>query len=72
MIEPLLQAPSKPGRHRTVALRAVFDAIQYMLATEVPMAGDTQVFPAFTAVQNYLYAWRDLGDEEAELPPKVA
>ena len=36
------------------------------------MAGDPQVFPAFMTVQNYLYALRDLGDEEAELPPKVA
>ena len=38
----------------------------------VPMVGDSQVFPAFTTVQNFLYAWPDLGDEEAGLPPKVA
>ncbi len=29
VIGPLLPAPSKLGRHRTVDLRAVFDAIQY-------------------------------------------
>ena len=33
VIEPLLPAPSKLGRRRSVDLRAVFDAIQYMLAT---------------------------------------
>ena len=41
VIELLLLAPSNLGRRRSVALRAVFDAIQYMLATR-----DAQVFSA--------------------------
>ena len=45
LIEPLLQVPSKPGRHRTVDLRAVFDAILYMLPTGCQWPGIPKCFP---------------------------
>ncbi len=61
LIEPLLPAPSKLGRRRTVDLRAVFDAIQYMLATGCQWRAIPKCFPPFTTVQNYFYAWRDDG-----------
>ena len=52
MIEPLLPAPSKLGRRRSVDLRAVFDAIQYMLATGCQWWAMPKCFPPFTTVQN--------------------
>ena len=45
LIEPLLQAPSKPKRHRTVDLRAVFDAIQHMPATGCQWKAIPKCFP---------------------------
>ncbi len=45
LIEPLLPAPSKLGRRRTVDLRAVFDAIQYMLATGCQWRAIPKCFP---------------------------
>ena len=61
LVEPLLPVPSKLGRRRTVDLRAVFDAIQYMLATGCQWRAIPKCFPPFTTVQNYFYAWRDDG-----------
>ncbi len=64
LVEPLLPAPSKPGRRRTADLRAVFDAIQYMLATGCRRRAVPKCFPPFTTVRNYFYAWRDGGVPE--------
>ena len=61
VIEPLLPAPSKLGRHRTVDLRSVFDAIQYMQATGCQWRAFPKCFRPFTTVQNYFHAWRDDG-----------
>ena len=59
--EPLLPAPSKPGRRGGVGHRAVFDAIRYMLATGCQRRAVPKCFPPFTTVWNYFHAWRDGG-----------
>ncbi len=45
VIEPLLPAPSRPGRRRTVDFRAVSDAIRYMLATGCRWRAVPKCFP---------------------------
>ena len=61
LISPLLPEPSGRGRPRTTDLRAVFDAIQYMLASGCQWRLIPDCFPPFSTVQNYYYAWRDSG-----------
>ena len=61
VIEPLLPEPSRKGRPRRTDLRAVFDAIQYMLASGCQWRAIPTCFPPFTTIQNDFYAWRDSG-----------
>ena len=61
LIEPLLPAPAPKGRPRTTDLRAVFDAIQFILATGCQWRLLPRCFPPFTTVQYYFYGWRDTG-----------
>ena len=67
LIEPLLPAPAPKGRPRTTAqgrtlrVRAVFDAIQFLLATGCQWRLLPRCFPPFTTVQYYFYSWRDTG-----------
>lgn len=61
LIEPLLPAPAPKGRPRTTDLRAVFDAIQFLLATGCQWRLLPRCFPPFTTVQYYFYSWRDTG-----------
>ena len=64
LIEPLLPPPSCRGRPRTVDLREVFNAIQYMLATGCQWRAIPNCFPPFTTIQNYFYRWRNDGTLE--------
>ena len=61
LIEPLLPSPSRMGRPRSTNLRAVFNAIQFMLGTGCQWRALPPCFPTFTTVQGYYYAWRDDG-----------
>jgi len=55
----LLPKKSRMGRPREVNLRAVIDAILYILATGCQWRALPKDFPPFTTVQYYFYGWRD-------------
>ena len=61
LVEGFLPPPSKMGRPRKTDLRAVFNAIQFLLGTGCQWRSIPRIFPPFTTVQNYFYAWRDSG-----------
>lgn len=54
-----LPAPRPIGRPREVALRAVLNAILYMLATGCQWRALPKDFPPRSTVQYYFYRWRD-------------
>jgi putative transposase len=60
LIEPLLPARRRLGRPRKVSLRAVLDAIFYMLATGCQWRALPKEFPPRATVQGYFYLWRDI------------
>ncbi len=82
LIEPLLPAPAPKGRPRTtdqgrtLRVRAVFDAIQFILATGCQWRLLPRCFPPFTTVrtdssgQYYFYGWRDTGVFDRMMDPK--
>ncbi|MDE0303999.1 MAG: IS5 family transposase [Albidovulum sp.] len=61
LIEPLLPPPARLGRPRSTDLRAVFDAIQYMLGTGCQWRAIPPCFPPFTTIQNHFYLWSRTG-----------
>lgn len=61
LIAPLLPGPKPLGRPRMTNLREVVNAILYMASTGCQWRMLPKDFPPFTTVQNYFYAWRDMG-----------
>jgi transposase len=61
LIAPLLPKPKKRGRPREVDMRAVMDALLYLLRAGCPWRMLPKDFPPFTTVQHYFYAFRDSG-----------
>lgn len=61
LLVPLLPAPSGLGRPRTTDLRAVVDALLYILATGCQWRALPKNFPPRTTVQRYFYRWRNDG-----------
>jgi transposase len=61
LIEPHLPAPKRLGRPRCVALRAVVEALLYLLRTASPWRLLPHDFPNRSTVQRYFYAWQAAG-----------
>lgn len=59
VIAPLMPEPSSLGRPREVDLRAVVNAILYILATGCQWRALPKDFPPRSTVQGYFYRWRD-------------
>jgi len=60
-IAPLLPAPCRLGRPRKRDLRAIIDAILYLLWTGCQWRALPREFPPRSTVQGYFYRWRDDG-----------
>jgi transposase len=56
-----MPAPRKLGRKRKTELRAVVDAILYILQTGCQWRMLPKCFPPYSTVQGYFYRWRDDG-----------
>lgn len=61
VIAPHLPAKPRRGRPRTTSLRAVMNAILYIVQTCCQWRLLPKEFPPFTTVQYYFYRWRDDG-----------
>ncbi len=61
IIAPLLPPPRRLGRPRTTDLRAVVDAIFYVLSSGCQWRALPKDFPPRATVQGYFYSWRDNG-----------
>jgi transposase len=61
LIAPHLPAARRLGRPRRVALRAVVEALLYLLRTASPWRLLPRDFPNRSTVQRYFYAWRRAG-----------
>jgi transposase len=61
LIAPVLPPPSRLGRPRRTDLRAVVEALLYILATGCQWRALPREFPPRSTVQRYFYAWRDQG-----------
>src|SRR5439155_6203113 len=61
LLQPLVPAPAGIGRPRTTDLRAVVNAILYVLATGCQWRALRKEFPPRSTVQGYFYRWRDDG-----------
>lgn len=61
LIEPFMPAEKALGRPRTTSLRAVINALFYMLETGCQWRMLPKDFPPFTTVQHYFYGWRENG-----------
>ena len=59
LLSPFLPGASRVGRPREVDLRAVMDAILYILATGCQWRALPKDFPPRSTVQYYFYLWRD-------------
>jgi putative transposase len=59
LLAALLPASRRVGRPRTVDLRAVLNAILYILATGCQWRAMPKDFPPRSTVQYYFYGWRD-------------
>jgi transposase len=60
-LAPLLPAPCRLGRPRQRDLRAIIDAILYLLWTGCQWRALPRGFPPRSTVQGYFYRWRDDG-----------
>lgn len=60
LIAPFLPARRHLGRPRQVDLRAVVEAILYILSTGCQWRSLPRDFPPRSTVQGYFYAWRDI------------
>jgi transposase len=58
---PLLPGPNRLGRPRTVDLRQVWNAIQYIAAAGCAWSLLPRDFPPVSTVRYYFYRWRDDG-----------
>jgi transposase len=61
LIEPLMPRPSRLGRPRERELRAIVNAILYILATGCQWRALPKDFPPRSTVQGYFYRWRNDG-----------
>jgi len=61
VIASMLPKPKQRGRPRQVDLRAVIDALFYLLRAGCPWRLLPKCFPPRSTVQRYFYAWRDSG-----------
>jgi len=61
VVKPLLPKRGRIGRPRTVKLRAIVDAILYILATGCQWRALPKDFSPYATVQHYFYTWRDSG-----------
>ena len=61
IVGPLLPGPNRFGRPRTVDLRQVWDAIQYIAAAGCAWSLLPKDFPPVSTVRYYFYRWRDSG-----------
>jgi transposase len=62
VIEPHLPPPCHVGRRRKWPMRTVVNAMLYVLRGGVPWRMlPPGIFPPYTTVQRYFYAWRDSG-----------
>ena len=61
LLEPMMPQPSGIGRPRTTDLRAVVNAILYVLETGCQWRALGSDFPPRSTVQGYFYRWRDDG-----------
>ncbi len=61
LIARWLPARRRLGRPRTTDLRAVVEAILYVLATGCQWRALPSDFPPRSTVQDYFYTWRDTG-----------
>ena len=61
LIEPFMPASKPLGRPRKADLRAVMNAILYILATGCQWRALPKNFPPRSTVQGYFYQWRDDG-----------
>ena len=61
LIEPHMPAKFRVGRPRETRMRAVVDAIFYIIETGCQWRMLPKDFPPFTTVQGYFYQWRDDG-----------
>ena len=61
LIAPQLPGPKPLGRPRIANLREVVNAILYMGSAGCLWRMLPKDFSPFTTVQNYFYAWRDMG-----------
>jgi putative transposase len=61
LLQPLMPPPAGIGRPRTTDLRAVVNAILYVLATGCQWRALGREFPPRSTVQGYFYRWRDDG-----------
>lgn len=61
VLESLMPAPSGLGRRRSADLRAVMDAILFILRTGCQWRALGKDFPPRSTVQRYFYRWRDDG-----------
>jgi putative transposase len=59
LLSPFLPGPCRVGRPREVDLRAVMDAVLYILATGCQWRALPKDFPPRSTVQYYFYLWRD-------------
>jgi putative transposase len=60
LLSRLLPKRGRMGRPREVNLRAIIDAILYILATGCQWRAVPKDFPPYSTVQNYFYAWRNM------------
>lgn len=61
IVQPLLPGRNRLGRPRTVELRRVWDAIQYIAASGCAWSLLPRDFPPVSTVRYYFYCWRDDG-----------
>ena len=61
IVGPLLPGSSRLGRPRTVDLRRVWDAIQFIAAAGCAWSLLPRDFPPVSTVRYYFYRWRDDG-----------
>lgn len=57
LLQPLMPSPSRIGRPRETDLRAVVNAILYMVSTGCQWRQLPKDFPPYSTVQGYFYGW---------------
>jgi transposase len=60
-VEPLIPPPAVGGRKREVDMRAVVNAVRYLMATRCGWRGLPDSFPHRSTVRHYYDAWRASG-----------